>query len=110
MQTINDEDVKEREYPVEDGEWMANREQNLSWAEQLNPSNQVIDGEWWPADYSGEPLVSLEQDAALELGVGIGDKLRYVVAGQEIEATVASTREINWDSFRPNFFMIKCRN
>ncbi len=106
MQTINGEDVKEREYPVEDGEWMANREQNLSWAEQLNPSNKVIDGEWWPADYSGEPLVSLEQDAALELGVGIGDKLRYVVAGQEIEATVASTREINWDSFRPNFFMV----
>jgi putative ABC transport system permease protein len=106
MQTINGEDVKEREYPVEDGEWMANREQNLSWAEHLSPSNEVIDGEWWPAGYSGEPLVSLEQDAAFELGVGIGDKLRYVVAGQEIEATVANTREINWDSFRPNFFMV----
>jgi putative ABC transport system permease protein len=106
MQTINGEDVKEREYPVEDGEWMANREQNLSWAEYVSPSNSIVEGEWWPADYTGEPLVSLERDAAFELGVGIGDKLRYVVAGQEFEATVASTREVNWDSFQPNFFMV----
>jgi len=106
MQLINGEDVKEREYPVEDGKWMANREQNLSWAEQISPSNKLVDGEWWPADYSGVPLVSLEEDAAFELGVEIGDKLSYVIAGQEITATVASTREINWDSFRPNFFMV----
>ena len=106
MQLINGEDVKEREYPVEDGKWMANREQNLSWAEQISPSNKLVDGEWWPGDYSGEPLVSLEEDAAFELGVEIGDKLSYVIAGQEITATVASTREINWDSFRPNFFMV----
>lgn len=106
MQTINGEDVKEREYPVEDGEWMANREQNLSWAEELAESNELLEGEWWPADYSGEPLVSLEEEAAMELGVTIGDKLKYLVAGQEIEVTVASTRKINWDSFRPNFFMV----
>ena len=106
MQTINGEDVKEREYPVEDGEWMANREQNLSWAVKLGDSNELLEGEWWPADYSGEPLVSLEEEAAMELGVTIGDKLKYLVAGQEIEVTVASTRKINWDSFRPNFFMV----
>ena len=106
MQTINGEDVKERVYPVEDGEWMANREQNLSWAEEISPSNELVDGEWWPAGYDGEPLVSLEEEAAFELGVNIGDKLRYVIAGQEIEATLASTRKVNWDSFRPNFFMV----
>ena len=106
MQTINGEDVKERVYPHEDGEWMANREQNLSWAEELSPTNEIVDGEWWPADYDGEPLVSLEQEAAMELGVGIGDKLKFTVGGREIEATVSSTREVNWDSFSPNFFMV----
>ena len=106
MQTINGEDVKEREYPIEDGRWMANREQNLTWAETISPTNELVDGEWWPADYSGEPLVSLEQEAALELGVDLGDRLRFIVAGQEIEATVSSTRMVNWDSFRPNFFMV----
>ena len=106
MQTINGEDVKEREYPVEDGRWMANREQNLTWAEEISPTNELVDGEWWPANYAGEPLVSLEQEAAEELGVGLGDKLKFFVAGQEIEATVTSTRLVNWDSFKPNFFMV----
>ncbi len=106
MSLINGEDVKEREYPVEGGEWMANREQNLSWAQNIAPTNTLMEGEWWPADYSGPPLVSLEQEAAMELGVTMGDVLTYNVAGQTIEATVANTREVNWDSFRPNFFMV----
>lgn len=106
MQTINGEDVKTREYPVEDGKWMANREQNLSWSAALSPSNDLVDGEWWPADYAGEPLVSLEEDAAAELGVELGDKVQFLVAGQEVEVTVSSFRSINWDSFRPNFFMV----
>jgi putative ABC transport system permease protein len=106
MQTINGEDVKTREYPVEDGEWMANREQNLTWAETLSTSNKLVKGEWWPIDYDGEPLVSLEEEAAMELGVDLGDRLQYLVAGQEIVATVSSFREVNWDSFQPNFFMV----
>ena len=106
MKTINDEDVKTREYPEEGGKWMANREQNLTWAEAVSDTNELLDGEWWPADYAGEPLVSLEEEAAMELGVSLGDRIRFVVAGQEVEATVASTRRINWDSFQPNFFMV----
>jgi putative ABC transport system permease protein len=106
MQTINGEDVKTREYPVEDGKWMANREQNLTWSESLSSSNEIVAGEWWPIDYSGEPLVSLEEEAASELGVELGDQLKFLVAGQEIELKVASFRSINWDSFQPNFFMV----
>jgi len=106
MQTINDEDVKTREYPDERGKWMANREQNLTWAETLSASNEVVKGEWWPADYDGEPLVSLEEDAARELGVDLGDRLQFIVAGQEISLKVSSFRSINWDSFQPNFFMV----
>ena len=106
MQTINGEDVKTREYPEEDGKWMANREQNLTWAEHLSASNEVVKGDWWPAGYDGEPLVSLEENAARELGVDLGDRLQFLVAGQEIALRVSSFRKINWDSFQPNFFMM----
>jgi putative ABC transport system permease protein len=106
MTTINSESVKLREYPSEDGEWMANREQNLTWAESLSMSNEVIDGEWWTPDYDGEPLVSVEEEAAMDLGIGLGDQLNFMVAGQEIGVTVSSIRKINWDSFQPNFFMV----
>lgn len=106
MKTINGEDVKTREYPVEDGKWMANREQNLTWADEVSGTNELVAGEWWPAEYAGDPLVSLEVDAAEELGVAIGDQLSFIIAGQEIAAKVASTRKVNWDSFQPNFFMV----
>jgi putative ABC transport system permease protein len=106
MTTINDEDVKTRQYPVEDGEWMANREANLTWLGRLSSSNEIVEGEWWPEDYNGPPLVSVEEEAAMELGVAIGDRISFLIAGQEIELIIASTRKVNWDSFQPNFFMV----
>lgn len=106
MTTINGESVKSREYPVDDGRWMANREQNLTWAESLSSSNELIEGDWWPPDYSGEPLVSMEEEAAMELGVGLGDQLDFLIAGQQIGLSISSIRKINWDSFQPNFFMV----
>jgi putative ABC transport system permease protein len=106
MTTINGEDVREREYPEEDGRWMANRDANLTWASELSSSNELVAGEWWPPGYDGPPLVSVEEEAAREMGVALGDRFRFLVAGEEIELTVASFRRVNWDSFQPNFFMV----
>ena len=106
MSTINDVSVKDREYPDPGGRWMANREANLSFAATLSPSNEILEGEWWPADYDGPPLISVEEEAAVETGLALGDKLAFNVAGREVEATIASIRKINWDSFQPNFFMV----
>jgi putative ABC transport system permease protein len=106
MTEINDESVKTRQYPVQDGEWMANREANLTWADEMSSSNELVEGEWWEPGYDGEPLVSVEQEAAMEMGLGLGDRLRFLVAGQEVEAKVTSFREVNWDSFQPNFFLV----
>lgn len=104
--SINGESIKDRVYPTPDGDWMANREANLSFAATLSPSNELIDGEWWPEDYDGPPLVSVEEDAATDTGLVVGDKMTFVIAGQELEAQIASIRKINWDSFQPNFFMV----
>jgi putative ABC transport system permease protein len=106
MIEINDESVETREFPVEDGHWMANREANLTYAPVLNPSNEIVAGEWWPEGYRGAPQVSVEEEAAMEMGLRLGDRLRFLVAGQEVEATVTSFRQVNWDSFRPNFFLV----
>lgn len=106
MSTINGESVKERAYPNPGGQWMANREANLSFAATLSSSNEIVEGEWWPEDYEGPPLVSVEEEAALETGLTIGDRMTFVIAGRELEATITSVRKINWDSFQPNFFMV----
>jgi len=106
MTTINDESVKDRKYPNEDGRWLANREANLSWAAELSSSNEILEGEWWAVDYVGPPLVSIEEDAARNAGLAIGDRLLFFVAGLEVEAEIASIRKVNWDSFQPNFFIV----
>ena len=106
MTTINDESVKDREYPNEDGKWLANREANLSWAAELSTSNELIEGAWWPADYSGPALASIEEESAADAGLAIGDRIKFFVAGKEVEAEIASTRKVNWDSFQPNFFIV----
>lgn len=106
MATINGEDVKEREYPTDDGRWQANREANLTFAENLSSSNELVAGEWWEPGYDGPPLVSVEEEAAMEMGIGLGDRFTFLVAGQQVEVEVSSLRKVNWDSFQPNFFMV----
>ncbi len=106
MTTINGASVKERQYPDEGGQWFANREQNLSFAAELSDSNEIIDGDWWAPGYSGPALVSVEEEVAMETGLEIGDVLEFTVAGQTVEATIASVRKVNWDSFQPNFFLV----
>ncbi len=106
MTSINDVSVKDREYPSEDGRWLANREANLSWTAEMSSSNELLEGEWWPRDYSGPPLISIEEESAVNAGLIIGDRLNFFVAGQEVEAEIASIRKVNWDSFQPNFFIV----
>ncbi|MCH8865371.1 MAG: FtsX-like permease family protein [Proteobacteria bacterium] len=106
MSTINGESVKTRSYPDPGGSWLANREANLSWTATLSASNEIVAGEWWPADYAGPPLASIEEEAASDTGLAIGDRIVFVIAGRELEVTIASMRSINWDSFKPNFFIV----
>jgi putative ABC transport system permease protein len=82
------------------------REANLTWSQTLQPDNKIVAGRWWaPGDAPGAQ-VSVEKELATSLGVKLGDRLGYDVAGESIEATVTSLRTVQWDSFRPNFFMI----
>jgi len=82
------------------------REQNLTWAADLMPDNQLIAGRWWSkADY-GKPLVSIASEYQESLHLKLGDTLQFDVAGEPLKVEVASIRKIRWDSFRPNFFLV----
>jgi len=106
LTAIDGTPIGEITFEDERGRGMSEREQNLSFTGDLSASNRVVAGSWWPPGYDGPPLVSMEADAAEELGVGLGDELSYLVAGEPLSAEVASIREIQWDSFEPNFFMV----
>ncbi|MCX2834543.1 FtsX-like permease family protein [Microbulbifer thermotolerans] len=79
------------------------RELNLSWTETLAPDNRILEGEWWDKVNEG---VSVEVELAARLNLSLGDQLRFSVGGLTIEAPVASFRSLNWNSMRPNFYML----
>ncbi|MEH6587894.1 MAG: FtsX-like permease family protein [Halioglobus sp.] len=81
------------------------RETNFTWSQQLPPGNELTAGQWWDEN-STEALVSVESEFAQRLGVGVGDKLTLLVGAQPLEATVANLRQLDWQSMRPNFFLI----
>jgi putative ABC transport system permease protein len=84
----------------------SNSGRNLTWTAMLPADNELVAGDWWPADYAGEPLVSLEQELASRNGLLVGDLLSFTIQGRQLEARVASIRTVAWDNMQPNFYII----
>lgn len=82
---------------------MRNRGVNLTFRDQLGPAEKVIAGRAY--DQMGPNEISVEEGYAERLKIQIGDQVRFDVQGVEVDAKVVSLREVNWDSFQPNFFM-----
>ena len=77
---------------------------NLSWIDELPPANRVIEGEFFGPDATGE--VSLADMWAQRLGVQLGDELTFESGARQFTATVTSIREVDWNSFNVNFFVL----
>ena len=102
---LNGKDITQLTFEDPQGERWARREANLSYTDVLQEDNRITAGAWWAAD-DPAPQVSVEEDFAKELGLKLGDRLAFDVAGEALEVTVSSIRTVAWDSFRPNFFMV----
>lgn len=86
--------------------WILRGDRGLTYQDTLEEGSTIVEGEWWPEGYSGEPEISLGKEAADGLGLTIGDTMTIAVLGREITATIRSIREINWGSFGFNFVII----
>jgi putative ABC transport system permease protein len=91
---------------IPEGAWILRGDRGLTFARDLPPANTMVAGKWWPADYRGPPLVSIDVDAATALGLKVGDRLTVAVLGRPIEARIASLRRIDWRSLGFNFAVI----
>ena len=102
---INEVPVHPAAYGDERARRLAEREFNLSWRDTLPPGNQLAAGKWW-SGHRPPPQFSVERGLAETLGIRLGDTLAFDMAGTTYRARVTSLREVPWDSFRVNFFVL----
>ena len=89
----------------------AEREANISFGAALPAGNKIVEGRFWDTVATAgvgplAPEISFEVEIARAIGIKLGSRVTYDVAGERITATVSSLREVDWDSFRPNFFIL----
>ncbi|HUF71292.1 MAG TPA: FtsX-like permease family protein [Gammaproteobacteria bacterium] len=102
---INGEPLED--YPAP-SRWARNQledEINLTWLAELADDNEIVAGELWQED-DAAPQLSIEQSLAESTGLGLGDTVTFSVGGETLTVTITSLRSVQWDTFRPNFFMV----
>lgn len=106
LSAINDQPVNSSSFGDERARRLVDREFNLSWAAHPQPDNVILAGQWWSERTAAPLQFSVEQGIADTLGLRLGDRLRYDVAGTPLEGAITSLRKVQWDSFRVNFFVV----
>ncbi|WP_319518848.1 ABC transporter permease [uncultured Martelella sp.] len=102
---LNDTRASEWEAPPE-ARWVLRGDRGITYDADLPENSTLAEGEWWPEDYDGEPLVSFAADEGQELGLKLGDTVTVSVLGREITARIASFRSVEWESLSINFVMV----
>lgn len=102
---VNGEDAGKISAP-ENAAWVLEGDRGITYSADIPKGSTVVDGEWWPKDYKGKPLVSFDVELAKALKLKVGDTLSVNVLGRPVEATVANLRRIDWQSLGINFVMV----
>jgi len=100
---INGRDLQPDHYTDLRAQRLAEREFNLSHSAQLPAHNQVDAGRWLPEEADA---ISVEEGIATTLGLKLGDRLRFDIAGTPAEGRITSLRKVDWGSMRVNFFVM----
>ena len=100
---INGREVTPDQYPDGRAQRLVEREFNLSHAAQMPVHNDLVGGRWTPDEAEG---LSVEDGLAQTLGLKLGDRLRFDIAGTPREGRITSLRKVDWGSMRVNFFVM----
>lgn len=88
--------------------WALRREYRSTFSDHLRDSETIVAGAWQPQAPPGTNLapISVEEELARELRVGVGDEMDFEVQGVPIAARIASLRRVDWRRIQPNFFVV----
>lgn len=117
---MNGESVAADDFDSAQARRLTRRDFNLSWTSTLADDNRVVAGRWWGEDSSegssetptdsptdsDRPQLSVETGFAEEVGIELGDTLTFGSGGAEVTAEVTNLRDVRWESFNVNFFVL----
>lgn len=103
--SVNGKSPEELTIPAEIG-WVFRGDRGLTWSAPAPEGTELVAGRWWPEDYAGPPLLSLESEVGQALGIGPGDRIGVNVLGREFEAEIANLRTVDWMQLSINFVMV----
>ncbi|MZR29101.1 FtsX-like permease family protein [Sneathiella sp. DP05] len=89
-----------------EAKWALRGDRGITYAATPPEGAMIVAGSWWPEDYAGPPLVSMDREIAEGMGLVLGDTLTVNVMGREIEAEIANFREIDWTTMAINFVLV----
>ncbi|MFK7859411.1 MAG: ABC transporter permease [Granulosicoccus sp.] len=82
-ENLTDSDVASRALEANDEHKLSYRLRNID--------NTTVDrGQWWPDNYTGPPLVAMEDREADQLGLQVGDVLEFTILGEPVIATLSA--------------------
>ena len=117
LTAIDGRPINPEEHKGKRNGWYFTREYVVTSFETLPKDNLLTQGQWWgntqgkhsldgPKIRDKTVLVSVEEDAAKNLGLSLGSTLTLNIQGVPFVAKVSSLRKVDWGSFSMNFFMI----
>ena len=113
LAAINGEPAREAVPAESRGDNSLRRELNLTWQAELPEGNRIVAGEWFDGlgevdaeSHANTVPISVEDGLAERLGLTLGDRVAFTIGSEEVVGEVTSLRNLDWDSFRPNFFVI----
>lgn len=87
------------------GHWVLEGDRGVTYSDQMPENTHLTEGNWWPENYTGAPLISFAAEEAEEMGLKIGDTMTINILGRDITGTLANFREVDFSSAGIGFIL-----
>jgi putative ABC transport system permease protein len=90
------------------------REFGLTFREAVEPNEEVVGGAFWSSALTApvqgaDTEVSISEEVVRDADVGVGDLIRFDIAGVPLSARVTSIRKVGWDETQSGGFYFVLR-
>ena len=97
-------DFQQREVRQQQGQ--IGREFAITYRANLDQNESLLDGDWWNEKDAEVPQVSVEEEMAGRLKIGVGDSITFDISGRKITVQVANVRKLDLRNTRTAFVFV----